>query len=426
MRLTGGKIFILCPLVIATFATVGCVRFGGAPPPPPDARPDARSDTIGIDGTPSTDLKPPPSDQSASDVPTTTDIDTTATSISPLIAASSGGYGVVWVDKTSGTPALMFKMLDGTGAPLTGAMPIPSNPVQALTSMIWNGNDFVVIFSDSSGLKRARITESGAQAIVIKQFTTVGISWAQVVQAGTGYGLAYATDNQVLLQKLDINANKLGAPQVVHTAPATGFSKIGSYRSPMLAHGDGYFGIAFALGSASAPAAQGPLYFARLTTAGALVGPAQQIAAAPSLYPSVGHGAGHFTVTWHASGGPALLRIDAATGAVASTATLLGGDSCCDHAPMVDAGSAGLVEVWTASTGGNGVGIVRVDPASGAKLFGPQVVLPRPGLHHPWIAPRSGAYGLVWADTSLGGPQVFFSRIDASATPLGAVLHLSQ
>ena len=72
------------------------------------------------------------------------------------------------------------------------------------------------------------------------------------------------------------------------------------------------------------------------------------------------------------------------------------------------------------------MGIVRVDPATGAKLFGPQVVLSRPGLRHPWIAPRSGEYGLVWTDTSLGGPQVFFSRLDASATPLGAVLHLSQ
>jgi hypothetical protein len=371
------------------------------------------------------DLKPVPPDQSAPDKQPADGPGAVVESTSPLIAPSTGGYGVVWLEATSGSPSLMFRMLDGKGAPQTGPVLIHAGPVDALTSMLWNGADFVVVFSDSSGLKRARIQESGIQLIGIKQFTTVSITWAQVVQTGTTYGLVYRTSSQVLFQRLDGNANKLGSPKVVYTASATGLTGIGSYRSPMVAYGDGYHGVAFTLESAATPAAQGPLYFVRLTSTGSVVGSAQQIAPGPVLYPSVGHGAGHFTVTWHASGGPALLRVNATTGSVVGTATLLGGDSCCEHAPMVAAGTAGLVEVWTASSGSNGVGMARVDPATGAKLFGPGVVLSRPGLQHPWIAPRAGEYGLVWGDTTLGGCEVFFTRLDASATPSGSILRVS-
>lgn len=381
---------------------------------------DALHDTLTPDG-PTLDTLTP--DLLAADGPPPPDVSgTPGASTSPLVAASTGGYGVVWLDAPAGAPALLFRMLDGAGVAVAGPTTIAAGPVQAVTAMIWNGLDFVVLYTDAAGLQRVRVTEAGAP-VTTKSLAGAGVTWAQVVQAGNGYGLAYATASQVLLQRLDGQGNKLGSPEVVYTAPSTGFTSIGGYRSPMLAHGDGYFGVAFAVQSGSSPTAQGPLYFARVTTAGALVGSPQQIQAGAVLYPSVGHGAGQFTVTWHASGGPAMLRVNATTGAVSGGATVLGGDSCCEHGPMAAAGTAGLVEVWT--TQASGVGIVGVDPANGAKLLGPQVALTRPGLAHPWIAPRSGVFGLVWADTSPGGSEVFFSRLSATGTPVGAPLRVS-
>jgi len=92
---------------------------------------------------------------------------------------------------------------------------------------------------------------------------------------------------------------------------------------------------------------------------------------------------------------------------------------------MVVSGSVGLVEVWTAYAGSNGLGVVGLDPANSAKLLGPLVALSRAGLNHPWVSALGNELGVVWADTSIGVSEVFFSRLTSSGTPVGSPLQVS-
>jgi hypothetical protein len=147
-------------------------------------------------------------------------------SYSPDIAAGSGGFGIVWEEKTD-TPVtdfgIYFAFVDFTGVVQFNAPIIDSPGFAKFPAIAWNGNDFAVVWQDSRNPAPevaietwfARVDASGAFVVPEKKISTLpgesknpDIAWS-----GSQYGVVYLNNStgrdSVYLAILDQDGNLL-------------------------------------------------------------------------------------------------------------------------------------------------------------------------------------------------------------------------
>jgi hypothetical protein len=248
------------------------------------------------------DAPPPPDAMLPRDAPADA-----LSSYRPVVAGSPGGFGVAWTDYAAGTPSVLFQMLDGTGTPISDKVLISSGASIAIAhSMVWNGTDFALVYAEG-GHSFVRIKESGQRVAPAKKIDTDNAT-IQLIPAGTGYGVVRRSMGSIKFAKLDASASQILNDQILFSASGV-FDQISIYGSPKMAFGDGHFGIAWAVQKSSSLKG-GPIHFARVTQAGAMVGTPLVLEGGSHSFLSVGYGNGHFAITWHESGEVALEQRD--------------------------------------------------------------------------------------------------------------------
>ncbi len=139
---------------------------------------------------------------------------------SPVVTASSDGYGIAWVDPENGR--VCFARLDASGA-LRGRTSIVHDGLEAprVAQIVWNGHEFGLAVGQWRGVYFARVADTGERVgdgVLIDEGTSVG-SLDGIRWDGRGYTVSWSQRHDGfathLRQRLGSDGRRQGAAAVM-------------------------------------------------------------------------------------------------------------------------------------------------------------------------------------------------------------------
>lgn len=128
----------------------------------------------------------------------------------PAMAYGNGRFGIIFYDSRGGNNELYFSLINGNGDKIGADFRVTNDPGDSFDpSIVWNGNDFGIIWYESWQIFFARISSDG---VIIQDKTLVAggvhpsVAWNPATEQ---YGLTWWGDGTKFV-RLDINGNIVG------------------------------------------------------------------------------------------------------------------------------------------------------------------------------------------------------------------------
>lgn len=133
----------------------------------------------------------------------------------PAMAYGNGRFGIIFYDSRDGNNELYFSLINGNGDKIGADFRVTNDPGDSFDpSIVWNGNDFGIIWYESWQIFFARISNEG---VIIQSKTLIasGVHSSVVWNPATEqYGLTWWGDADSVpgtkFVRLDINGNIVG------------------------------------------------------------------------------------------------------------------------------------------------------------------------------------------------------------------------
>jgi len=312
----------------------------------------------------------------APDVRATND---TAASSYPSLVWTGSGYGVAWQDNRDGNNEIYFARIDAAGNKIGADVRVTNAAADSSAPfLVWTGSEYGVAWQDDRDgayeIYFARLDPTGNKLGTDVRLTSHGAlgMYPSLAWTGSGYGVAWEDgrnwDVEIYFARLDAAGTKVGADVRVT------YSVEWSYEPSLVWTGSGY-GVSW-MDCDHLPC---EVFLARLDAAGIKIGADTLVANTDSYLPSLVWTGSEYGLSWQ------------------------------DY-------RNGYSEIYFA----------RVD-ASGTKIGADlRVTNDAAASRHPSSVWTGSEYGVSWQDNRDGDYEIYFARVDASGTKIGADVRLTN
>jgi hypothetical protein len=304
----------------------------------------------------------------------------------------------------------------------------PTNPlggtsVNARSAVVWNGQNYAVVWVDDGGLNFQKVFADGTlcgSAVVVSTRVAFTSQSPSLVWNGSGYGVAWEAGSpsgnwQVYFARLYADGSINGSEV---KASFYGISEASYCFDASLAWGGSKYAVTWTdLRNSN----QMDVFATVLNASGGIVAHDVVICneSHTQVVPNISwsQGAGKFVVVWEDGrlSGDAIYASSLTTSGTPSSNTLLvSGSSDIIHPALADSGS-GLGMVWDDGRDGNDeIYFARIN-ASGSSKIGSDVRLTNDAGNswYPRIVWTGAEYGVFWQDDRSGNNEIWFQRVGA-------------
>jgi putative metal-binding protein len=335
------------------------------------------------------------------------------TSERPSICWTGSEYGVSWQDDRDGNDEVYFTRVSQTGAKIGGELRITSDASNTLdSSIVWTGTEFGIIFADArSGNGKIYLARISSQSVKIG--SDIQVTWNSdtsaaptIVWTGTEFGVGWSDyrdgpgNTEIYFRRI-MPDGTFASPEtrITYAADSGWYSSIA------------WTGSEFGLSWADTRDGNNEIYFTRVSSVGAKIGPDQRITndSNVSVDSTIAWGGSVFGVTW----------FDMRDGTyeiyfarISSDGTKLGADLRISD----DDGVHNQYPSLTCSGSEFGVGWSGVDftrvSMDGVVLQDHRRITSDPNYGSDSAIVWAGTeYGVTWRDYRSGDYEIYFARV---------------